>query len=128
MSSSNSDPKTATTATFFTALVFNGIVFAAQFAAFFLLKPYFKRIYEPRALEHHIHPLSFLSWPIQIYQSDHRVCPRSIHPNLTYCLAGNPACQWIRQLRFCEIPEDARQNILSYLDYQLGGAPTSYCC
>lgn len=75
--SSNSDPKTASTATFLTALTFNAIVFAAQLSAFVLLKPYFKRIYEPRALEHRIHSLSFLSWPIQLYKADYRAIIRA---------------------------------------------------
>lgn len=72
MPSNNNDPKTATTATFLTALVFNGIVFGAQIAAFIVLKPYFKRIYEPRALTHRIQSLSALSWPWQLYKADYR--------------------------------------------------------
>ncbi|KAG5350310.1 hypothetical protein C0989_011642 [Termitomyces sp. Mn162] len=50
-SSHRSDISTATsasTATFVTALVFNAIVFGAELAAFTILRPWFKAIYEPR--------------------------------------------------------------------------------
>lgn len=40
--------KSATTATFVTALVFNAAVFAAELVAFTIVRPYFKAIYEPR--------------------------------------------------------------------------------
>lgn len=40
--------KSATTATFVTALVFNAAVFVAELVAFTILRPYFKAIYEPR--------------------------------------------------------------------------------
>ena len=40
--------KSASTATFVTALVFNAAVFGIELAVFTLLRPYFKSIYEPR--------------------------------------------------------------------------------
>lgn len=42
------EAKTASTATFVTALVFNAAVFAAELGVFTLIRPYFKSIYEPR--------------------------------------------------------------------------------
>ncbi|KAJ7590920.1 hypothetical protein C8J56DRAFT_546760 [Mycena floridula] len=71
MSSAAPVPSTSTS-TFLTALVFNGAVFAAQLVVFTLLKPYFKRIYEPRAINNQIHSLSYLLWPIQIAKADYR--------------------------------------------------------
>jgi hypothetical protein len=43
-----SEAKSASSSTFVTALVFNAIVFGAEIAAFTLLRPWFKAIYEPR--------------------------------------------------------------------------------
>ncbi|TFK27166.1 DUF221-domain-containing protein [Coprinopsis marcescibilis] len=48
MSSDITNAKSASTATFVTALVFNAIVFGAQLGVFTLLRPFFKAIYEPR--------------------------------------------------------------------------------
>ncbi|KAF8068760.1 hypothetical protein FPV67DRAFT_1088897 [Lyophyllum atratum] len=70
--------KSASTATFVTALVFNAIVFAAELAAFTLLRPWFKAIYEPRTyvppVSKRIQPLSksLFLWPLAVYKADYR--------------------------------------------------------
>ncbi|KAF9477955.1 DUF221-domain-containing protein [Pholiota conissans] len=70
--------KSASTATFVTALVFNAIVFGAELAVFTLIRPYFKAIYEPRTYvpepEKRVQPLSrsrFL-WPLAVFRADYR--------------------------------------------------------
>ena len=40
--------KSASTASFLTALIFNAAVFGVEIGLFTLLRPYFKSIYEPR--------------------------------------------------------------------------------
>lgn len=45
-----SSASSATTTTFETALAFNAIVFGIEIAAFTLLRPYFKAVYEPRTV------------------------------------------------------------------------------
>ncbi|KAF5381347.1 hypothetical protein D9615_008345 [Tricholomella constricta] len=73
-----SESKSASTATFLTALVFNAIVFGAEIAAFTLLRPWFKAIYEPRTYvpppSKRIQPLSksILLWPIAVFKADYR--------------------------------------------------------
>ncbi|KAG5638302.1 hypothetical protein H0H81_000827 [Sphagnurus paluster] len=73
-----SQAKSASTATFVTALVFNAVVFGAEIAAFTLLRPWFKAIYEPRTyvppLSKRIQPLSrsLLLWPLAVYNADYR--------------------------------------------------------
>ncbi|KAF5369002.1 hypothetical protein D9758_003059 [Tetrapyrgos nigripes] len=77
--------KTASTATFVTALVFNAIVFGAEIVIFTLVRPHFKAIYEPRTYvppkSRRIGPLtpSFrgvldlktsLSWPWAVFMAD----------------------------------------------------------
>lgn len=42
--------KSATTATFVTALVFNAAVFGIEIGLFTILRPYFKQVYERRTL------------------------------------------------------------------------------
>ncbi|KAF9568644.1 DUF221-domain-containing protein [Agrocybe pediades] len=70
--------KTASTATFVTALVFNLIVFGAELAAFTLLRPYFKSIYEPRTFiprpGKRINPLArnIFLWPWAVLRADYR--------------------------------------------------------
>ncbi|KNZ78034.1 hypothetical protein J132_02678 [Termitomyces sp. J132] len=80
-SSHRSDISTATsasTATFVTALVFNAIVFGAELAAFTILRPWFKAIYEPRT---YVPPpskrvlslgRSLFLWPIGVFKADYR--------------------------------------------------------
>ncbi|PPQ71906.1 hypothetical protein CVT26_007201 [Gymnopilus dilepis] len=70
--------KSASTATFVTALVFNAAVFGIELAVFTLLRPYFKSIYEPRTYaappEKRIKTLTrnrFL-WPIAVWRADYR--------------------------------------------------------
>ncbi|KAG5732300.1 hypothetical protein E4T56_gene11425 [Termitomyces sp. T112] len=79
--STMSDISTATsasTATFVTALVFNAIVFGAELAAFTILRPWFKAIYEPRT---YVPPpskrvlslgRSLFLWPIGVFKADYR--------------------------------------------------------
>jgi calcium permeable stress-gated cation channel len=80
MSLDQSDTAHASTDTFLTALVFNGAVFAAQILAFTLLRPYFRRIYEPRAIRKLIGPLAFF-WPIQVVSSDYRAILKENGPD-----------------------------------------------
>ncbi|KDQ58423.1 hypothetical protein JAAARDRAFT_667498 [Jaapia argillacea MUCL 33604] len=70
--------QSASTSSFVTALIFNAAVFAIEIAVFTILRPHFKRIYEPRSL----HPLEnkrtpslaegLLQWPIALIKSDYR--------------------------------------------------------
>ncbi|KAJ7266968.1 hypothetical protein B0H12DRAFT_1179433 [Mycena haematopus] len=77
---SSAQASTASTPTFITALVFNGIVFAAEIAIFTLIRPYFKAIYEPRTYvpvpSKRIGPLtgaaSSFSWPWAVYNADYK--------------------------------------------------------
>ncbi|GLB42058.1 putative extracellular tail, of 10TM putative phosphate transporter [Lyophyllum shimeji] len=78
MSTDITNAKSASTATFVTALVFNAVVFGAEIAAFTLLRPWFKAIYEPRTYvpppSKRIHPLSnsLLLWPVAVFKADYR--------------------------------------------------------
>lgn len=94
MSDSTNSAKSASTASFVTALVFNSALFGIQLGLFTVLRPYFKSVYEPltyvkqaRPLvprskapsspspqSHSSHSLSqFLLWPYQlIFKSDYR--------------------------------------------------------
>ncbi|KAI0347544.1 DUF221-domain-containing protein, partial [Trametopsis cervina] len=66
----------ASSSTFVTALVFNAIVFAAEIAAFTILRPRFPAIYQPRTFapsaNYHVKPLSekWWGWPMHIFQAD----------------------------------------------------------
>ena len=86
MSDTNS-AKSASTASFVTALVFNSALFGIQIGLFTVLRPYFKSVYEPLTYVKHAralvprskapsssHSLSqFLLWPYQlIFKSDYR--------------------------------------------------------
>ncbi|PPQ92296.1 hypothetical protein CVT25_008893, partial [Psilocybe cyanescens] len=70
--------KSASTATFVTALVFNVAVFAAELGVFTLIRPYFKSIYEPRTYVpppgKRISPLSrnMFLWPLAVFRGDYR--------------------------------------------------------
>ncbi|EFI27929.1 hypothetical protein CC1G_14420 [Coprinopsis cinerea okayama7 len=86
--------KSASTATFVTALVFNAAVFGIQLGVFTILRPFFKAIYEPRTYvpppEKRVAPLtpvpggsdksiskssrfiSGLFWPISLFYADYR--------------------------------------------------------
>ncbi|KAG9313522.1 hypothetical protein JVU11DRAFT_5849 [Chiua virens] len=72
-----SSAKSATTTTFETALVFNAIVFGIEIAAFTLLRPYFKAVYEPRTVtpvdNERVKPFQtgLLTWPITLFQEDY---------------------------------------------------------
>lgn len=89
-----SSAKSASTATFVTALVFNAAVFGIEFVIFTLLRPYFKAIYEPLtytpppscvpsfflfslsnfSTSKRAQPLSnsIFLWPIAVYKADYR--------------------------------------------------------
>ncbi|KAG6831418.1 hypothetical protein H0H87_005239 [Tephrocybe sp. NHM501043] len=73
-----SEAKSASTATFVTALAFNAIVFGAELGAFTLLRPWFKAIYEPRTYvpppSKRVEPLckNMFLWPIAVFKSDYR--------------------------------------------------------
>ncbi|KAF8882504.1 hypothetical protein CPB84DRAFT_1838177 [Gymnopilus junonius] len=78
MSTDPNSAKSASTATFVTALVFNAAVFGIELAVFTLLRPYFKAIYEPRTYVPHpekrIKSLTrnrFL-WPLALWRADYR--------------------------------------------------------
>ncbi|KAK0474157.1 hypothetical protein IW261DRAFT_1341695 [Armillaria novae-zelandiae] len=77
MSDDISTSPSASTKTFVTALVFNSAVFGIEIAAFTLLRPYFKAIYEPRtyvpAPSKRIQPLSknIFYWPIAVFKADY---------------------------------------------------------
>ncbi|KAG0704929.1 hypothetical protein DFH29DRAFT_988817 [Suillus ampliporus] len=68
----------ATTATFLTALVFNAAVFGIEIALFTVLRPHFKRIYEPRTQvpteKDRVKPLEagIFTWPIALFKTDYR--------------------------------------------------------
>ncbi|KAG6888105.1 hypothetical protein C0995_010670 [Termitomyces sp. Mi166 len=68
----------ASTATFVTALVFNAVVFAAEIAAFTILRPWFRAIYEPRTYvpqpSKRVESLgkSLFLWPIGVFKADYR--------------------------------------------------------
>ncbi|KAF8221509.1 DUF221-domain-containing protein [Tricholoma matsutake] len=70
--------KSASTPTFITALVFNAIVFAVEIAAFTIVRPYFKAIYEPRTYlpppSKRVSPLShsIFRWPLAVFRADYR--------------------------------------------------------
>lgn len=88
--------KTASTATFVTAIVFNTAVFAVELVIFTLIRPYFKAVYEPRTYaprlecanfnynlrsirwlvspRKRIQPLSpsTFAWPLALYRADYR--------------------------------------------------------
>ncbi|KAH8987893.1 DUF221-domain-containing protein [Lactarius akahatsu] len=69
---------TASTKTFLTALALNGIIAAAEIAAFTCARPYFRLIYEPRSLSvfeaKRQQSLSsrFLGWPGSVFFADYR--------------------------------------------------------
>ncbi|KAF8814727.1 DUF221-domain-containing protein [Phlegmacium glaucopus] len=73
-----STAKTASTATFVTAIIFNLAVFGIQLVVFTLIRPYFKAIYEPRTYvprpEKRIKPLSnsMFTWPLSVFNADYR--------------------------------------------------------
>ncbi|KAJ8075602.1 phosphate metabolism protein 7 [Marasmius tenuissimus] len=84
--------ETASTETFVTALVFNAAVFGIELAVFTLIRPYFKAIYEPRTYvpekparanplthshSHRIDPRTYLSWPLRLFQADHRAIKKA---------------------------------------------------
>ncbi|SRR6266545_149885 len=80
--------KSASTASFVTALVFNSALFGIQLGLFTVLRPYFKSVYEPLTYVKHARPLvpprskslsskpslsQFFLWPYQlIFKSDYR--------------------------------------------------------
>ncbi|KAG1790166.1 uncharacterized protein HD556DRAFT_1392969 [Suillus plorans] len=70
--------KSATTATFVTALVFNAAVFGIEIGLFTILRPYFKQVYERRTLapveKDRVKPFEagFLTWPIALFKTDYR--------------------------------------------------------
>ncbi|KAF8627878.1 hypothetical protein AX15_004194 [Amanita polypyramis BW_CC] len=73
-----SSAKSASAASFVTALVFNLIVFGAELGVFTLIRPYFKAIYEPRT---YVPPPSkrikslttnMFLWPWAVYKADYR--------------------------------------------------------
>ncbi|KAG2068049.1 DUF221-domain-containing protein [Suillus decipiens] len=70
--------KSATTATFVTALVFNAAVFGIEIGLFTILRPHFKQIYEPRTQvpveKDRVKPFDagFLTWPIALFKTDYR--------------------------------------------------------
>jgi hypothetical protein len=81
-----SNPTSASTATFVTALIFNAAIFGIELAVFTILRPYFKAIYEPRTYippkSKRIQPLTpggkralgltnLLSWPLAVYRANH---------------------------------------------------------
>jgi hypothetical protein len=78
MSTNIQNATSATSQTFVTALVFNAAVFAIEIAAFTILRPYFKAIYEPRTYipptEKRAKPLSPnpILWPVALFKSDYR--------------------------------------------------------
>ncbi|KAI9509019.1 DUF221-domain-containing protein [Russula earlei] len=69
---------TASTKTFLTALVLNGIIAGAEISAFTLVRRYFRLIYEPRSLSvfeaKRQQPLSphLLGWLISVFNADYR--------------------------------------------------------
>ncbi|EGN92844.1 hypothetical protein SERLA73DRAFT_116657 [Serpula lacrymans var. lacrymans S7.3] len=68
----------ATTATFLSALVFNGAVAGAEILAFTFLRPYFKQIYEPRTLvpiaSQRVKPFvaGMFTWPIALLKANYQ--------------------------------------------------------
>jgi hypothetical protein len=70
--------KSASTSTFLTALVLNGVVFAVELVAFTILRPRFKAVYEPRTLTpiktKRVNELSagLLSWPLAVIKADYK--------------------------------------------------------
>ncbi|KII90959.1 hypothetical protein PLICRDRAFT_158404 [Plicaturopsis crispa FD-325 SS-3] len=78
MSTTQQGAASASTSTFLTALVFNGIVFVVEIIAFTILRKYFKLIYEARAnslvSKRRVQPVGngLLTWPIAIFRSDYR--------------------------------------------------------
>lgn len=92
--------KTASTATFVTALVFNAIVFAIEIILFTILRPHFKAIYEPRTYiptqSKRSSPLGsgYFAWPIAVYKADYT---KIINAN------GLDAYFFVRFLRFMAI-------------------------
>ncbi|KAL0570068.1 phosphate metabolism protein 7 [Marasmius crinis-equi] len=92
MSDIRDEAKTASTATFVTAIAFNGAVFGIELLAFALLRPYFRAIYEPRTYvpkksqrvsplvpssERRFNPLAFIAWPFYLFKADHRDIKRA---------------------------------------------------
>ncbi|KAI9567493.1 hypothetical protein HD554DRAFT_2314817 [Boletus coccyginus] len=73
-----SSATSATTTTFETALIFNAIVFGVEIAAFTLLRPYFKAVYEPRTVspvdDKRVKPFKtgLLTWPIALYKANYK--------------------------------------------------------
>ncbi|KAH0835941.1 hypothetical protein J3R83DRAFT_9864 [Lanmaoa asiatica] len=82
-----SSSASATTATFTTALVFNAIVFGIEIAAFTLLRPYFKAVYEPRTVtpidDQRVGPFKpgLLTWPIALYKANYKDIQRVNGPD-----------------------------------------------
>ncbi|KAF8556074.1 DUF221-domain-containing protein [Imleria badia] len=77
----------ATTTTFETALAFNAIVFGIEIAAFTLLRPYFKTVYEPRTVTpvdgERVAPFKtgLLTWPVTLYNADYKDIQRVNGPD-----------------------------------------------
>jgi hypothetical protein len=75
--SNNSSAKSASTATFVTALVFNAAVFGIELVIFTVLRPYFKAIYEPLTYtpppSKRAQPLSnsIFLWPVAVFKADY---------------------------------------------------------
>ncbi|KAG8213500.1 hypothetical protein J3R82DRAFT_12043 [Butyriboletus roseoflavus] len=75
------------TATFETALAFNVIVFSIEIAAFTLLHPYFKVMYEPHTVflvdNECVTPFKsgLLTWPITLYKADYKSIQRINGPD-----------------------------------------------
>ncbi|KAI9567494.1 hypothetical protein HD554DRAFT_2329143 [Boletus coccyginus] len=73
-----SSASSATTTTFETALAFNAIVFGIEIAAFTLLRPYFKAVYEPRTVtpvdDERVGSFKsgLLTWPIALYKANYK--------------------------------------------------------
>ncbi|KAF8137373.1 hypothetical protein EV363DRAFT_1156392 [Boletus edulis] len=82
-----SNSGSATTTTFETALIFNAIVFGIEIAAFTLLRPYFKGVYEPRTItlveDERVAPLKtgFFTWPIALYKANYQDIQRINGPD-----------------------------------------------
>ncbi|KIJ61898.1 hypothetical protein HYDPIDRAFT_176850 [Hydnomerulius pinastri MD-312] len=87
MTSSVSSAGSATTATFETALVFNAAVFGIELGLFTLLRPYFKQIYEPRAVtpveSQRVKPFvaGMFTWPVAVFKADYRDIQRVNGPD-----------------------------------------------
>lgn len=133
---SASTAKTASTATFVTAIVFNSVVFAIELVIFTLLRPYFKAVYEPRTYVPRLECANLSLWPridsLTFLSQETNTAPitfyvRMAHRSISRRLSRYHISQWSWRLLFRSLPQSHGIHIPTYL-VGLVGRPHARRC